>query len=860
MAFSKYDGNLVGGSFKEYSSLTYRSTSNQHGGIMFGVSGAIIIFELYMYTDNAYSALGLKSSSDEMDPAASNDYSTYPWATYNNTKNCINKSYDFKAELDGRQIYVDSNSESSTRKVFSLHSSDSSKIIYPAHLLYGPITKQSFSSTAYFGYSYGSMNKWITHTDGDGNIYKSITVNSNDEFIPTTLSVKKGKKYTFNMHTVSEAGYDGIIISTSSLTSGSVKDAGIARCHGVDRKSTYTYTPTSDGTIYIYFKTDSDNLGESHKKYDSRLGFITTYDGFTTGDIEIIVESVPTTQVTLERNGATSGNTSLEIAYGANMSTISVVPPTGKPYCKFAGYYTGSSRNSPGVKYIEASGRGVVGKTWDITDAECTLYALYNYEPDILPLWYPLHCVYCTSSPASASTVQTLTAISLGTLDSSIDGVFGHTMVDDQGSANSWPDTMQDETTLMIPAGTASGDYIFSIRYDFIPIDRTVFIKYQYAECDIWVISTYLVNEVMDLESLTYLEQKKDIPAGSFTLNSNNVSEYFQYPIAIPSTTQIIYNNGQTETSAPRMNWSINQPITFTSLGTTITSRQQVAIPDNSDIRLTIPIDSYRGEYYDTDYIVREIISKCVSSGVAVGYFSQLRDLNITSNDYTNILNDLNAKFGIEIDGDKARRVYSVDLLCKYLYVYHNIGSKVIDTGVTMPIIAKYGTQTGDKVYREANTVDSLSLSVEESSIYVGDKTFANTKALFKSGYEASVSGTYSGYDSSIISIDYVTVICVDNIPNLNDYELEFSKIYGYYGQYNGNFLFKKMWEDGAGTEYAAEYIVTDSNDFDVLLHASYNYNGHFTTPTHIVGRLNADMSNYNAYVEEVRIIDVYLC
>ena len=198
-------------------------------------------------------------------------------------------------------------------------------------------------------------------------------------------------------------------------------------------------------------------------------------------------------------------------------------------------------------------------------------------------------------------------------------------------------------------------------------------------------------------------------------------------------------------------------------------------------------------------------------------------------------------------------------MLCKYLYVYHNVGSKAIDTGVTMPIIAKYGTQTGDKVYREANTVDSLSLSVEESSIYVGDKTFADTKALFKSGDEISVNGTYSGYDSSIISINKTAVaICVDNIPDLNDYALEFSKIYGYYGQYNGNYLFKKMWEDGAGTEYSAEYIVTDSNDFDVLLHASYNYNGHFTTPTHIIGRLNADMSNYNAYVEEVRILDVY--
>ena len=848
MAFSKYNGNLVGGTTKKTSILTTAKTSSEY---KVETNAYTVIVELYMEQVNAYTAIGLRRTGSSMNPASSYNYETYDWTTYDAKSSSsnvyIHQGYDFKANSRSNKMYV--SHSSIQRKVFALHSSGSAVYIYPAHLLYGQkmATSQNPNSRVCLGWSSVSMNAWVTHTDGDGNIYKSITVNSNNQFKGTTLSVKKGKRYTFNMHTVSEARFDGILISTSSLTSGtsgSVTTAGIARCHGIDAKSTYTYTPTSDGTIYIYFKTDGSTLTSSQ------------YNGFTTGDIEIIVESI--TQVTLERNGATSGDTSLKIAYGANMSTVSVVPPTGKPYCKFAGYYTGSSRDSQGTKYIDSSGNGVSGKTWDITDAKCTLYALYDYEPEILQLWYPLHCVYCTSSPASASTLQTDTAISLGILGSSIDGTFRYTVMG--GGPNRLPGTMQDDTTLIIPAGTASGDYVFSIRYEFTPTDTSVFISSKTTGCDIWVISTYLVDEVMDLESLTYLEQKKDIPAGSFTLNSNNVSEYFQYPIAIPSTTQIVYNNGQTETSAPRMNWSINQPITFNSLGTTITSRQQVAIPDNSDIRLTIhPRRVYDDDYYSTRIGVIRIISRHVSSGVVVGYFSQLRDLNITFNDYTNILNDLNAEYGIEIDGAKARRVYSVDLLCKYLYVYHNVGSKVIDTGVTMPIIAKYGTQTGDKVYREANIVDSLSLSVEESSIYVGDKTFADTKALFKSGDEASVSGTYSGYDSSIIKIDKTAVsICVDNIPDLNDYALEFSKIYGYYGQYNGNYLFKKMWEDGAGTEYATEYIVTDTIDFDVLLHASYNYNGQFTTPTHIIGRLNADMSNYDAPIGEVRILDVY--
>ena len=537
MAFSTYHGDFVGGDDKQSSSLGSAKSSNQETWSFMNTSTLIV--ELYLQTSRTYSALGLKEDGTYMDPATSYDYSTYPWTTYNDTKYCTNKSYDFKTESSGNKIYVDSNSKQSPRKVFALHSKEESISTYPAHLAFGAKESTSVITSAYMGCDFGGLNTWVTHTDGDGNIYKSITVNSDGQFVPTTLSVKKGKKYTFNMHTVSEAGCDGIIISTSSLNSSvSVSTAGIARCHGVDAKSTYTYTPTSDGRIYIYFKTNSANLGESHESYDSRLGFITTYDGFTTGDVEIIV-SVIDSVVLFASNGGTGGDTETVITYGTDMSTISVVPPTGKPYCKFAGYYTGSTRDEPGTMYIDSSGRGVSGKTWDIPYFRCTLYALYNYEPEILTWTYPLHCVYCTSSPASASTLQTDTAIELGVLGSSIDGNFSYVVAP---GANRLPSSeMQDDTTLIIPAGTASGDYIFSIRYEFTPTDTSVFVKFKRAKYDIWVISTYLVNEVMDLESLTYLEQKKDIPAGSFTLNSNNVSEYFQYPIAIPSTTQIVY-------------------------------------------------------------------------------------------------------------------------------------------------------------------------------------------------------------------------------------------------------------------------------------------------------------------------------
>ena len=61
-----------------------------------------------------------------------------------------------------------------------------------------------------------------------------------------------------------------------------------------------------------------------------------------------------------------------------------VTKPTGKAYCNFEGYYTGSSRTSPGTKYIDFSGTGVSGKTWDIAEETYTLYAFYNYTEYIV--------------------------------------------------------------------------------------------------------------------------------------------------------------------------------------------------------------------------------------------------------------------------------------------------------------------------------------------------------------------------------------------------------------------------------------------------------------------------------------------
>ena len=858
MAFQSYSGNLVSGDFKRTSTLGEGKTSSQ-GSIANGAKTYIL--ELYMDITNAYTALGFKSSKDNMGHSSTN-YDTYSWNTYNDAgPYCKYKSYDFNTKSAGKKIYVSNSSGSNPRKVFAIHTSNTSNSLYPAHLVYGPISSSStFNSSAYYGFSVGDMDTWVTHTAGNGVIYKSITVNTNDAFIETTLPVIKGNKYTFNMHTVSEANSDGIIISKSKLTSSNVSNGGVARCSGVDVKTNYTYSASSDGTIYIYFKTDISILGESHTVWntDSKSQETTSfmvYDGFTTGDIEIIVEKIKT-KVTFNRGGGTGGTNTIEIPYGTNMNTISIKKPGGKTYCNFAGYYEKNSRTSPGKMYIDSSGKGVSGITWDIPQETYTLHAFYNYTPSIVSKWYTLNCAYCTSSATSVSTLQADTSITLGVIVSPmLPGTFTYTQYNVNASNHLGNLSLSNNKTVTIPVGTASGDYIFNIEYLFTPNDSYVFIKSIKKECQIWIIPTYIVKESINFASYSYLTQKKDIPVGHFVLDKNNLSEYFQYPITIPDTTQITFNNGQTTSSPTQISWSTNVQFIFPSLKKTVTIRQQVPIPgDNSDIYMFIENHEHK-EYYSSKSEVIEFISRRLG-GTNVYYYSRFSDLGIDILD-TEFISDLESVFGIynEIDVNGLKNIYSVDLLCKYLYVFHNIGSIISNSGVSYWIFAEYNDT---KVYREANSVTSLSASVGESSIYAGDKTFIKTKATLKSGYDVSVKGTYSGYDSSIINIDNnVTVICVDNVPDKNDYTLEYSKIYYYYGQYNGNYLFKKMWEE-VGTECPVEYIVTDTNDFDVLLHASYNYNGYFTTPTHIVGRLKEDMSDYGYPVDEVKIIDVY--
>ena len=666
------------------------------------------------------------------------------------------------------------------RKVFAIHNTTGGDCNLA--IAYGGSTSTTLSDTNYtigaFGYTKVAYNTWAHHT-AEGKHYYSITVNKNNQFIETTLQLEANKAYTIKMHTYSEASIDGIIISTEPVSKDTLlSSAGMARCSGVDNKTKYNIEPSSsDRTLYIYFKTDLDNLyGPGGIYFDSvGHGTSTTTYGHSTGDIEIF-SYVYT--IIFDANGGAGGTRSTTVIPGESLDLSTITKPTRSGW-SFYKWSLGSASSFNFVSSLYTPSGNV------------TLYAVWDNYPKFTEL--SDKSVYCTSSCEEASSTQGITFIPLFSGDGmtcsegSVKYVDNKSKVYPVGSPNSpisgaTIKPIGPNSYVKVPSGTPAGNYIASI---VVYTSASVSTPGSYYGPTSNTPETYQIPFTIKATTLTYgpveliqhtpddiiegnITQQKNFPAGSFTISSSTIGDYFSLNGVFRQV--VSCNNGRVREGNLNVYGWLPGPyfsdIVVPSLGTTQTNTTTYTFANNDNEAL----------YY-----------------------------------------------GVEGEGYKS--------FVKY-----------VRSGV-----------------REANSVTSLSASVGESSIYAGDKTFLKTKALFTSGDKVSVRGTYSGYDSSIINIDNnVTVICVNNVPDEGDFALEYSKIYYYYGQYNDNYLFKKMWEDGPGSELTAEYIVTDTNDFDILLHASYEYNGSFTTPTHIVGRLNEDMSDYGYPVDEVKIIDVY--
>ena len=122
-----------------------------------------------------------------------------------------------------------------------------------------------------------SANTWVSHTAGDGTQYYSITNTTTNANVHTSTTLLGYHTYRFTLHTHTEAKYDGVAIckttdvdatsfyslSASQLLSG---NTSTGKCSGKEVVKTFEYTPTTTTTesVYIYFKSDSSNIGSTN--------------------------------------------------------------------------------------------------------------------------------------------------------------------------------------------------------------------------------------------------------------------------------------------------------------------------------------------------------------------------------------------------------------------------------------------------------------------------------------------------------------------------------------------------------------------------------------------------------------------
>ena len=453
-----YSGNLVGGTYKRQFINTSKTPSvrdttgnNFNQSVGSTRTGIVEIVHDMGNLSNPSLKTGFVSNNT-------------PYAN-----NVLNKGYVYSYSDHDTDVNVEISGNS--RKVFAFHNlkfaqefggQGSSISERPAYYGSTSNTLTSNPSRAFVGYSspngttFTSANTWVTHTAGDGKKYYAITVTTNSILAGTTLSVTAGYQYTFNVYTHSEASGDGIILSTTQISTppNQIGQSGFARFSGVSSYGTYTYIPSSSGTVYIYFSTNASILsgGWTELSYDSNGDPVEgeRHDEYEFGDIEVVITATDKV-VTLNDNGGSGGDGSINVTSGTISNSLQVTIPyrgTSPRYYGFLGYYTVVAKTG-GVQVTDSNGNG----TGNVTiSSNVTWYARWKNTI----YWSPSTSVSCTYSSsqqdvtiastaaacASGGTISyTITSIKKGTTTQSITG----------WSVNG--------TTLHVPSAQATGTY-----------------------------------------------------------------------------------------------------------------------------------------------------------------------------------------------------------------------------------------------------------------------------------------------------------------------------------------------------------------------------------------------------------------
>ena len=290
-------------------------------------------------------------------------------STYSSSTSPISSTnvYDFGRKASTTTTYpVRVNSSSDNWKVFAIHnlqattqpayyiSTTGGITTYPAHVSY--IDKYNYKNV------WGEYTAKFA-TDSKAHKYYSITTDSsvNGSVVLKEIPVELGKKYTFNLRTYSKASTSGIVLATTTQTyktsiSSYTGTSVLVTCHGTsgtNSNKTYTYTPSADGMLYLYFS--SNGYG------------ITTPENGNHADVEVIIEDAPTVTVTL--NVGSSTFQTVSIAPGTAPEDYPTIELPIRAGYSFLGYF---DDDDTGEAYYNSLGEGT--KVFDKT-ANCTLYA-----------------------------------------------------------------------------------------------------------------------------------------------------------------------------------------------------------------------------------------------------------------------------------------------------------------------------------------------------------------------------------------------------------------------------------------------------------------------------------------------------
>ena len=295
-AWASVETSAVGGS-KKYGIYVTNASNPRYTFANFNfypssTTGSVAIVELYAnsegsgsgdpntYNGPIYDGVALVNISGPNTGALYSNTSVYGISASSKTANYV---YNFtnNGYADTKKMAIGGNKN---RRVFAIRSwgSLSTDINEPYIAFIGDSSTLKYNGTS-ADHSVGcagatrttSANTWVSHTAGDGTKYYSITNTTTSANVHTSTNLSEYHTYRFTLHAHTEAKYDGVAIckttdvdatsfyslSASQLLSGNISTG---KCSGNEVVTTFEYTPTTEESVYIYFKSDSSNTGPSN--------------------------------------------------------------------------------------------------------------------------------------------------------------------------------------------------------------------------------------------------------------------------------------------------------------------------------------------------------------------------------------------------------------------------------------------------------------------------------------------------------------------------------------------------------------------------------------------------------------------